>query len=172
MDSVLEKTELKFEELVELAIMSGTDYNKNIPQLGIGRAYPLIKKYGNIDNLPKKYDTECLKHNVCRKLFEYVDSESITVEGFLDYNPALYAKQGNDIMYEEGLEEFIEANPNYMNNVPWVRVTSSYNRVLKHIFYKEREKPTDFSIFESDDEKSEKEDNDEDKEEEEEEEEL
>jgi len=44
--------QLSFAQFVDLCIMCGCDYNDRIKQLGPGRAYPLIRKYGSIANIP------------------------------------------------------------------------------------------------------------------------
>ena len=44
--------QLSFVQFVDLCIMCGCDYNDRIKQLGPGRAYPLIKKYGSIADIP------------------------------------------------------------------------------------------------------------------------
>ncbi len=60
---------LSFKEFVEVCIMSGCDYNKNIWRVGSVTSWKLIKEYKSIDNLPPKYDIATLKHIQCRRLF-------------------------------------------------------------------------------------------------------
>lgn len=75
LDDVLEQLQLSLPQFVDLCIMAGCDYNTNIKNVGIGRSYPLIKSKGSIDNIGEKYNIECLKHIICRSLFEHKDVE-------------------------------------------------------------------------------------------------
>ena len=97
---VLQSLEIPFSTLVDLAIMAGCDYNESIKQLGIERAFKLMKTYRSIDYLPRvagnphlldfkqtpcclpetykgeklTYDLRVLKHETCRRLFAYCPS--------------------------------------------------------------------------------------------------
>lgn len=77
LDKVLAGLNLSYEEFVDLCIMSGCDYNTNIPSIASIRSYDLIKKYQSIDKLPNTVlpstvsSFECLNHQICRRLFSY-----------------------------------------------------------------------------------------------------
>ena len=72
---------------VDLCIMSGCDYNTNIPGYGTVKSYNLLQKHKTIDNLSDKLDLTCLKHVRCRELFSYSESNTLTSdELFLDLN--------------------------------------------------------------------------------------
>jgi hypothetical protein len=62
--------------------MSGCDYNKNIPNLGIGKSYILLKKYNKIEDCP--HDKTCLQVDICRALFKHDDTLDITENLELD----------------------------------------------------------------------------------------
>jgi len=86
---ILEDTKLTQSMFIDLCIMVGCDYNnhKNIPRIGIIKSYTLIKEYYSIDNLPSKYDTTCLKHLLCRKMFSYKPSHTLCNDSInLDIN--------------------------------------------------------------------------------------
>jgi len=79
---LLEAIDLNDSQFVDLCIMSGCDYNVNMPNIGIGKSIPLIKKFGNIDGLPlDKYDIACLDHHEGRQLFARVPSAGLILDG-------------------------------------------------------------------------------------------
>ena len=68
-NKIIERLDVTYEQFVDICIMSGCDYNHNIPGIGVKTSYKLIKEYGSIDNLADKYDVTCLNHVKCRELF-------------------------------------------------------------------------------------------------------
>ena len=84
---LLRHLNLTSESLVDFGILCGLDFNTNIPNIGIVKAYSLICKYKSIDNIPLNEDIEVtnkfnnrklkcrikdismLNHHVIRKLF-------------------------------------------------------------------------------------------------------
>lgn len=66
---VLESLDLSHEQFVDFCIMCGTDYNKNIPNIGPEKAFKLIKQYGNIDAMIPDIDVSILNHIRVRELF-------------------------------------------------------------------------------------------------------
>ena len=67
---VLEELGLTHEQFVDLCIMSGTDYNDNIPQIGNEKAYKLIQKYTNLDSISDFYDVTILNFPRIREIFQ------------------------------------------------------------------------------------------------------
>ncbi len=63
---------LSFHQFVDLCIMSGTDYNDNIPNIGNEKAFQLIKKFHSIEGIEKEkqVSTECLNYRRVRELFQ------------------------------------------------------------------------------------------------------
>lgn len=57
------------DQLTDLCIMCGCDYNTNIRGCGIIGSYNLIKEFGNIDNITSK-NTDILNHKKCREIFK------------------------------------------------------------------------------------------------------
>lgn len=78
-DKALEALDLPFNVFVDLCIMSGCDYNKNMPNYAGKKSLKLLRQYGSIDNLPSNFDTTCLNHIKCRDLFKYVPHNQLVV---------------------------------------------------------------------------------------------
>lgn len=76
-DQALNGLKLTQRQFVDLCIMSGCDYNTNMPGYAAIKSYNLIQKYGDIDNLPNTFNIECLKHKRCRDLFKFIDSSKL-----------------------------------------------------------------------------------------------
>ena len=68
---ILEQLELKSEEFLDLCIMCGCDYNKNIFRVGPEKAYKYIQKYSSIEGIAAntKLDVSILNHVRGRELF-------------------------------------------------------------------------------------------------------
>jgi flap endonuclease-1 len=73
-NDLLEKLSLDYKSFVDLCIMCGCDYNKNIFRVGPEKAYKLLLDHKNIDELALKgYDVSVLNHIRVRELFlEYI----------------------------------------------------------------------------------------------------
>jgi 5'-3' exonuclease len=87
---ILESLSLSQHQLVDLCIMSGTDYNDNIFRIGGHKAYSLIKEYNDIDGIVENtnLDISILKHIRVRELFtefETYDMKSIPYCGKPNY---------------------------------------------------------------------------------------
>jgi flap endonuclease-1 len=68
---LLKKLKLKKKQFVEMCIMCGTDYNKNIPKIGPKTAYKLIRDHKNIKRIGKAgKDISILNHKKVKKLFK------------------------------------------------------------------------------------------------------
>ena len=97
---ILESLELNQEEFLDLCIMCGCDYNKNIPKIGCETSLKYISQYKSIDEIGLKtnLDIKILNHIRTRELFlEYkkIDLTTIPFCGVPDF---------------EKLEEFILRN--------------------------------------------------------------
>ena len=88
--ALLEELELKDTEFLDLCIMCGTDYNKNIFRVGPEKAYKYIQKYSSIDNitLNTTLDTKILNHVRGRELFTKYEQRDIKIPycGSPDFN--------------------------------------------------------------------------------------
>lgn len=67
LQEILEGLQLTYEEFVDLCIMLKCDYNENIRNIGIKRAYELIQRHRKIEGI--NYDTSCLNYLECRQIF-------------------------------------------------------------------------------------------------------
>lgn len=75
---ILDSLELSYDEFLDLCIMCGTDYNKNISRIGPEKAYKLIQQHRSIDEIGKNtnHDISVLNHVRGRQLFkEYKEFE-------------------------------------------------------------------------------------------------
>lgn len=79
LDKILSGLEMTHTEFVDLCIMSGCDYNTNIPGKAVYKSYDLLKQCRSIDNLPKSLDTQCLNHARCREIFAYKSTAELSV---------------------------------------------------------------------------------------------
>ena len=78
--NVLDALELTDEQFLDLCIMFGCDYNKNIPKVGPETSYKYIRKYKSIDEIENKLeiDVSILNHVRTRELFTGYDKLEIT----------------------------------------------------------------------------------------------
>jgi Chloriridovirus flap endonuclease 1-A len=66
---LLEGLNFTKEQFVDFCIMCGTDYNVNIPSIGIQRSFRMISTYGSIDEI-KHPQKDCLNHIRIREIFK------------------------------------------------------------------------------------------------------
>jgi 5'-3' exonuclease len=88
---LLEQLELSSESFLDLCIMCGTDYNKNIYMIGPEKSYTMIKTHENIDNISTNtsLDVSILNHKRGRELFRIYEKhsvENISFCGIPDFN--------------------------------------------------------------------------------------
>jgi flap endonuclease-1 len=79
LDRVLSGLKISHSKFVDLCIMSGCDFNTNMPNYAAIKAYGLINKHGSIENLPRNFNTDCLKYERCREIFKYIPSDILIV---------------------------------------------------------------------------------------------
>lgn len=78
LEDVLACLELTHVQFIDLCIMCGTDYNKNIYKIGPIKAYELIQKYGSIEEIEKMnpaLDTSVLNYKRVRELFDSIEDK-------------------------------------------------------------------------------------------------
>lgn len=107
LSDILRILDLRFPVFVDLCIMAGCDYNKNIHGLGIGKAYELLKTYGSIDDLPKEFDVQCLNHVTCRNIFKHGPSEDSMRTGTLNF-PKELPDTIREILESVGCDGYIQ----------------------------------------------------------------
>lgn len=99
---VLKQLGISYETFIDLCIMAGCDYNTNIPGLGIGKAFPILQIAKRIENLdPLKYKTDCLKFEVCRRLFRH--GTDVIDGAALKLNKDQFISTGVDTLNKFGL---------------------------------------------------------------------
>lgn len=107
LNSILQELKLPFNTFVDLCIMSGCDYNKNIPNIAGGKSYKLLSQYGSIEKLPEKFDTTCLNYEFCRNQFKYKKSSDISDTEFTDLNIKVELLQNDrTILNKYGFEKW------------------------------------------------------------------
>lgn len=132
---ILEDLKISFETFVDLCIACGCDFNHNMPQVGCKRAYGLLKEFGRLENLPKKYNTEILNIEKCREIFSYKDSETIInmEEYILDIDRSRICKM-------EGFFKSYEMESKFQRVAMLIgRMTPARNIERKSIYDKEDE---------------------------------
>lgn len=81
LDRTLQVLDLTFEQMQQLAVMMGCDYNTNIPGYGPKKSYALLKAHGSIDALPLSSEKVCvLNHQRCLELFARHPSDDLIEE--------------------------------------------------------------------------------------------
>ncbi|MBS7609872.1 flap endonuclease-1 [Candidatus Bathyarchaeota archaeon] len=66
--AMLEELGISHEQLIDIAILIGTDFNRGVKGIGIKGALKLIKAYGSLENLPKEISVPKNYHEV-RNIF-------------------------------------------------------------------------------------------------------
>jgi flap endonuclease-1 len=147
---ILSSLDISKDQFLDLAIMFGCDYNKNIPKVGVETSFKYIKKYGSIDDIADNLDIDVsvLNHNRTRQLFteyEEIKLDSVPYCGVPDFN---------------ALEKFIEEN-NLNINIEKLKKDFTHNMVFiedeEELEQKEEDKEEDneedeieFEILEDD----------------------
>jgi len=77
--NILEALDITKEQFLDLCILHGCDYNKNIPRIGGETAYKYLKKYGSIEGIKEnlKIDISILNHVRTRELFTNYEQHKI-----------------------------------------------------------------------------------------------
>ncbi|MBS3816121.1 MAG: flap endonuclease-1 [Candidatus Thermoplasmatota archaeon] len=93
LDDILEELDITREQLIDISILCGTDYNEGVKGIGPKRGLKYIKEYGDLEGVLEEKDKEVNNHETIRKLFlkpEVTDDYSIEfknelgdVKGFL-----------------------------------------------------------------------------------------
>lgn len=97
LSTVLTHIQMDYRRFVDFCIMCGCDYNKNVYNVGPGKAYTHLQNAGCIEKVDL-VGKEILNHLKCRELFTYVKSEDQTVEGRLRVDLKEYVTNVIEIM--------------------------------------------------------------------------
>jgi flap endonuclease-1 len=108
---MLEELNLSKEQFLDLCIMCGCDYNKNIYKVGPEKAYLYLKKHSSIENIESnlKLDISVLNHVRTRELFtnfEVVEDIKIPYCGRPDFNVLIkFIKDHNIVINMEYIKK-------------------------------------------------------------------
>ncbi|MGQ9479663.1 MAG: flap endonuclease-1 [Thermoproteota archaeon] len=69
MDEVLRRLSVNREQLIDIAILVGTDFNEGVRGIGPKKALNLIKKYGRIEGIPGSIITLPERYDEVRRIF-------------------------------------------------------------------------------------------------------
>jgi 5'-3' exonuclease len=71
LDEILKELEISYKQFLDICVMCGNDYNKNIPRIGFVNSFNLIKEHECIENISKntQFDTQVLNYERTRELF-------------------------------------------------------------------------------------------------------
>ena len=84
---ILESLELTPAQFTDLCIMSGCDYNSNIPKIGCSKAYKLLKEHKTLDNVEKTgINTRILNFRRSRELFSLPKEMTIQLTRVAEIN--------------------------------------------------------------------------------------
>ena len=143
---ILSTLGMEYSTFVDLCIMSGCDFNDNIPHLGVGKAYEVLKECKSIDKLPDRYhkrctcnnekhgtcqrikedyedQTECLNHVRCREIFAHGPSESLCQDDEIILDIRTNLEDARDRLEMFGAEDWLsDIVPLYRNVVPGSKV--------------------------------------------------
>ena len=100
LEEILTSLEFTYDQLKDLCIMMGTDYNSNLKLIGPIKSFDLISKYKSLDKIADNIDTSELNYPRGRLLFdckrfnvpsfeilsEPIDFTSLDLQKFLFYN--------------------------------------------------------------------------------------
>lgn len=70
-ETLLQETNMSYNEFLDFCIMCGTDYNPNIPKIGPAKSFSYISEFKNIEMVAEKkfLDISILRHTIVRNLF-------------------------------------------------------------------------------------------------------
>jgi 5'-3' exonuclease len=114
---VLTALKLTDTQFLDLCIMCGCDFNKNIPKVGHETAYKLLLKHGSIEEIGKKtkYDISILNHVRTREIFTEYDKLDIKSVPFCA-EPDFDSLQKFIIKHKINVD-FEKLKQNYINDV-------------------------------------------------------
>lgn len=112
---ILGKLKMEYSTFLDLCIMSGCDFNKNIKNISVIKSAKLLLKHKSIDDLPESYNDkkEILNHVRCREIFKREKAEDICqTKLILNINKNADCLQ---ILKENRLEYWLEILDYYKN---------------------------------------------------------
>ena len=128
LNTILEGLNYDLNQFIDLCIMFGCDYNKNIKGIGLKRAFKLINEYCSIDDLPEKLgkielNRDSLDYKRCRTLFANIDYTELTLDDeiTIDINKDVFGVETRTILNSYGMDGWIRDFINVYLNFPIVK---------------------------------------------------
>jgi 5'-3' exonuclease len=118
-EEMMKVLDLTNEELIDLAIFMGCDYNRKLDGVGKGTAFPLIEEFRQLELFPARYYSPGLKRTVVRERFENIppwedlvelEKSNIgeaTVENLV-FKKEVYLRKGLKALQKVGLSDYFE----------------------------------------------------------------
>ena len=147
--SLLQKMELTQREFLEFCVLSGTDYNSNIPGIGSVKCIELIRKYKSISQIfnnekimiEKKISDTIKKRENVKKNFEENENLNIDLDQQIEHKITSLKQLFEDMM--RSIELFSPDNSNYKSKFwnPNIDFNKLYeNCLIYHVNYNSLEK--------------------------------
>ncbi|MFW6195832.1 MAG: flap endonuclease-1 [Thermoplasmatota archaeon] len=127
LEDVLNELEITREQLIDIGILCGTDYNDGVKGIGPKRGLKYIKKYENLENVLKEKEKEINNHNRIKELFL---SPKITEDYSIEFKK----------MDVDGIKEFLCEKHEFSES----RVQSALDKIKEG---RDKEKQTSLSAF-------------------------
>ena len=124
LDKLLEALKITREQLIDIAILVGTDYNPDgIKGIGVKKAYQLIRQYGSLEKLPKAL-LAGEDHEYLLKIKQYFLSPPVTVDYKIEW------REPDPDKIREVLVEEHDFNPDRVSNAV-ERLKKAYREFIK-----------------------------------------
>ena len=104
---ILEDLKFTQEQVRDLCIMSGSDFNDNIPNIGVARSFKFIKDHGSIEEFEKKTKKDCdiLNYERSRELLTPPDCELEHESKELYHDREAFKSGGEEVSLMYDLED-------------------------------------------------------------------
>jgi exonuclease-1 len=112
---ILGALEMEYSSFLDLCIMSGCDFNSNIPKIGVGKAYKMLKESKKIEDIPSKYDKNILNYVRCREIFKREKAKDICQE---EITLNIEESFNYEVLKEHNLENWIYEFQELYRNLP------------------------------------------------------
>lgn len=117
-NEILRDLKLTPEQLTDICIISGCDYNENIPRFSGKTAYNAIIKYGSYYNLPADKKQDCIDYEYCKDQFALIDFPEMTTcdTWRLNINP-IALQTARSVLEQFNIENWIEDLLHYYSHM-------------------------------------------------------
>jgi len=122
------------DQLTEICILAGCDYNVNIKNRGVLKAYDAIKKYGCYANLPAEWHDECLNFEYCWQQFQQNDFNEMTEGDTKDLCVKMETlSESREVLSQYNLESWINQLNHIYQYLPTPQIGYTFNPTAKPI---------------------------------------